>query len=128
VEAVEHDAEWYRRLLESGVTDIRLVPPASTGSIRSNKSTGYFDQYVSTILEYPDLTFDLVIVDGRCRVASIVNAAKKVRRGGWIYLDDSDRGEYSSVRDVLPGWTERAFTDLKAGGGPPVRGSFFLKP
>lgn len=128
VSSVEHDSSWYEILKEEGIADLYLFEPLPDGRETSEKCPGYFDEYVSSILKYPDETFDLVVIDGRCRVACIRGSISKVKSGGVIYLDDSDRAEYSDADDLLAGWKQHVFIDLKAGGGPPGQGTLFLKP
>lgn len=53
-----------------------------------------FSDYVQSIADYPDDHFDLVSADGRSRVACVREAYSKVKDGGWILLDNSDRPDY----------------------------------
>jgi SAM-dependent methyltransferase len=66
----------------------------------------------------PDDTFDLVIVDflespEANRVDAVRAARSKVRPGGYLLLDDSDRPGYAEAYDLLAGWRERRFTGVK---------------
>ena len=38
---------------------------------------------------------------------------KKVRPGGFLLLDDSDRPGYAEAFELLDGWRERRFTGVK---------------
>jgi hypothetical protein len=38
---------------------------------------------------------------------------KKVRPGGYLLLDDSDRPGYAEAYELLEGWRERRFTGVK---------------
>lgn len=42
-------------------------------------------------LDCPDASFDLVLVDGWLRGECAETAVKKVKPGGWIYLDNADK-------------------------------------
>lgn len=53
-----------------------------------------FHDYVKVIDNYPDYYFDLVLIDGRARPSCIMHAIKKVKKGGIIVLDNSDRVRY----------------------------------
>ena len=53
-----------------------------------------FEDYVKIIDIYPNENFDLIIVDGRSRVSCLKHAQDKVKVGGFILLDDTDREEY----------------------------------
>jgi hypothetical protein len=71
-----------------------------------------FESYVKTIDDYADEHFDLVVVDGRARTACVLQALPKVRRGGFLLLDDSYRGEYSPAMAALAGQGRNDFRGL----------------
>lgn len=48
-------------------------------------------EYCDQILSYPDRTFDFILVDGLMRLKCLENSIKKVKIGGIIILDNSDR-------------------------------------
>ena len=66
----------------------------------------------------PDAAFDLVVVDFLeaptvTRIDSVKPAMKKVRPGGYLLLDDSDRPGYAKAFELLAGWRFRKFTGVK---------------
>ncbi len=60
-----------------------------------------FKKFVMTIDQYTDDYFDLVFIDGRARNSCIKHAIPKVKNGGYILLDDSDRKSYQKGKDYL---------------------------
>jgi predicted O-methyltransferase YrrM len=65
-----------------------------------------------------DDAFDLVVVDflearSVTRVEVVKPAMKKVRPGGYLLLDDSDRPGYAPAYDLLATWRERRFVGIK---------------
>ncbi|MBI5154300.1 hypothetical protein HZA57_03600, partial [Candidatus Poribacteria bacterium] len=56
--------------------------------------------------------FDLVIVDGRVRAACARLALPKVREGGWLLLDDSEREKYRDISRDLHSFTRLDFRGL----------------
>jgi hypothetical protein len=70
-----------------------------------------FADYVRVIDKWPDRSFDIVLVDGRARVSCIAHAAPKVKIGGTLILDNSERTRYRSGHELLSGtsWTKRRF-------------------
>lgn len=50
-----------------------------------------------------------MFVDGRARNLCILHAAHKVRLGGYLMLDNSDRLEYQSGIDLLRKWERTDF-------------------
>ena len=130
VTAVEHDVDWHRVLQERApAADVILQVPSQEGSVPTAVHPGqYFDEYVTTISGFPDASFDIVIVDGRARVACGLAAMPKVRPGGMLLLDDSDRSKYAGLRGALVGWFRTDYRGLKPGGGPPCQTSVWIRP
>lgn len=60
-----------------------------------------FQSYVKAIDSYPDQSFDLVLVDGRARMACFKQALAKIKPGGAIMLDNSDRPAYAQAGRLM---------------------------
>lgn len=124
--SVEHDARWQSRvcaqLARSGLDTsiVRLRPPERSPLAASGRSDPdayvsgrpghaglWYERYVRTIDEQPDGSLDLVLIDGRCRPACVRHAIPKIRPGGWLVLDDSQRFRYAEARRRLrsSGWS-----------------------
>lgn len=58
--------------------------------------------YASAADDLPDGSLDLVLVDGKDRPACIRAAARKVRPGGLLLVDDVDRQEYAEALADVP--------------------------
>lgn len=116
VHSVEHHPQWAEivrtRLDKENRTNciLSLIEPKENGSPkpytteskRSHKSeTLDFSEYVDKINEYEDGTFDLVIVDGRARISCVLTALPKVKKGGYLLLDDSQRKHYQPAFELL---------------------------
>lgn len=114
VTSVEHDPVWCERVRaalngrESRVTLLLILPSARDGGSTA-LSTGdpaqvsrSFREYASAIDRYQDGAFDLVLVDGRARADCLDRAWPKVRSGGLLVLDDSDRERYQESMNRLP--------------------------
>lgn len=130
VTVAEHDEEWHRELrrqLAPG-TVLLFRPPAATGTITSAAAPGYFDDYVAAIDDQPDGSLDLVIVDGRARVECARRAMPKVKPGGLLLIDDTDRTRYRPAVERLAGWEGRVFAGLKPGQPFPAQTSAWRRP
>lgn len=126
---VEHHPDWASKLrTELPTAEVRHVPPSRVGQITSVVEPGFFDEYVSTIDGYPDMTFDFVIVDGRARVDCVLHAIPKIRQGGLLLLDDSDRSRYQPAVEALSHWCQHTARGLKAASTSPATTSVWLKP
>lgn len=79
-----------------------------------------FRSYASVIDTFEDESFDLVLVDGRARPSCGKHARFKVKKGGYLVLDNSERELYGAIHADLTdrGWTFRHFY----GPGPYNRG------
>jgi hypothetical protein len=109
--SVEHDLDWYatteRKLADLGLhcTYLLREPRSEADERFGSTDPAYrgmsFEPYVKAIDAYDDGTFDLVIVDGRARPACAIRAIPKVRPGGYLLLDDSDRPYYGAAIEAL---------------------------
>ena len=80
-----------------------------------------------------DESFDLVVVDfleshGADRVEAVRRARAKLRPGGLLLLDDSDRPVYAEAYDLLAGWRERRFVGVKDGWPEVCETAIFRRP
>ena len=95
VVSIENNKGWYDRvkgvLVNEGICNVDLKYLCN-------------DEYTGAIGAYPDQSFDIVVVDGRMRVGCIKGAIQKVKVGGKLILDDSQRGIYKPGTDLLAGW------------------------
>lgn len=116
VTTVEHDPSWASATREKlrllGFSGERVtchaadaIPPdpgfPSHGQDQCPLVQLNFRTYCDSILTYPPKFFDLVVVDGRARSSCLYYARDRVRPGGWILLDNSERGEYQQGTRLL---------------------------
>lgn len=105
VYSVESDEAWVAnvraRLADRGLTncEITLADP---------------DDFPALIAEYAADAFDLVIVDGyekrpTSRVECVEAARSKVKPGGYLVLDNSDRANHQAAFDLLSSWVQQRF-------------------
>ena len=127
---VEHHKGWYEELRSLLPDDVTLIlrEPTSDGTASSESEPGFFDDYVATIAEVADDSLDLVIVDGRARVACGTAAMDKVKPGGMLLLDDSDRPRYAQLVERLAAWPRTVHRGLKPGGGATFETSVWRRP
>lgn len=76
-------------------------PERTTRTFRSGQLNQAFRDYALQILDYPEDSFDVVVVDGMARVLSTWAAIRHFRRGGFIVFDNADRDEYQHAYDML---------------------------
>ncbi len=124
VVSVEHDEAWLARLRQAIPPGAReritlLARPPSPGLAGEFASASpgcaglCFRDYVLAIEEFPAASFDLVVVDGRARSACLNHAASRVRPGGWLLLDNSERPGYrEAVERLSRQWPRQDFEGL----------------
>lgn len=119
VRSVEHDPDWYRAIQSQlgNAMVVRLVPHSAGDSA-----------YAESILEEKDASFDLVIVDGGDRVRCGELAMGKVRPGGLLLLDDSQRTEYDPLHAMLRTWSAERLFGLKPGDWEPRATTVWTRP
>ena len=81
----------------------------------------------------PDDAFDLVVVDfleapSVTRIDCLDPAMHKVRPGGYLLLDDSDRPGYAKAFELLAGWPFRRFVGVKDGWPEACETGIFRRP
>jgi predicted O-methyltransferase YrrM len=119
---IEHDEHWSEMIehrlasLQVRNVSVRLIPPdVSTHSekFRSIYDEGSFENYVKAIDDFPDASFDVVMVDGRARIACLERSIGKVRPGGVLVLDDSSRDRYQEAGSMLRSWQKHEFQGVR---------------
>ncbi len=125
VESVEHESSWAELVAElikkKSLLNCRLhtVPPTDLEHPSSPEAakepdtfvssdarypSQSFENYVRVLDQFPDECLDIVLVDGRARVACCKLARAKVKPGGFVVLDNNDRVEYSKADALFEGW------------------------
>jgi len=89
--------------------------------------------FAAAVEALPDVSFDLVVVDfleapAVTRIDVLKPAIKKVRPGGLLLLDDSDRPGYAEAFELLGGWRFRKFVGVKDGWPEACETGIFRRP
>ena len=142
VTSIEHSLPWCKLVAErlSGLQNtqcsVEYIPPDEivpgaekityANSPVSYRSTNAefegrtFLEYSTKIESFPNGFFDLIAIDGRARSSCLFHALKKIKPGGYLLLDNSEREEYSEGMEVVPeSWSRVHFV------GPIVSGQSF---
>jgi hypothetical protein len=139
---VEHSPYWAsaiehvcRRLGLGNVQVLKRNPepgegtpvPGMAGITYGSTSPGSFKSYVTSIADYPDESFDIVLVDGESRLACLVHGCQKLKPGGTLILDDSERTYYAKGNHLFERWPQKDIGGLRPLGRP-NRTTFWTKP
>ncbi|MBT0813041.1 class I SAM-dependent methyltransferase [Litoribacter ruber] len=114
VYSVEHDEGWFKLVSNKlgSHSNLRLyfepgiVPKTGMGIQIKDEDGGNFNfkDYVETILEFEDDFFDLILIDGKARNISILNALPKLKKGGYLVVDNSNRKSYAETLSKIENW------------------------
>lgn len=112
---VEHDSNWFDEISKEVIFYEKKgswkgfnVPPEEESNFNneneirlysySSNSEKYFGKkfkkYVRTINRYPDEYFDFIVIDGRARSSCVLESVAKVKLGGFLVLDNTERNYY----------------------------------
>lgn len=141
--SIEHEASFYEKLkmkLDANVV-YHLIEPQAESVIKTNspedpdlyQSSDYigyvFENYVKAIDIYQDNYFDVVVVDGRARPSCIKRALPKIRKGGMLILDNSDRRYYTQkTSSLLNDWSAKIFRGPVRGLSHQEQTTIYIKP
>lgn len=114
-------ASWAReRIAECGLdgTEVRELP---------------VERFIPELERLEDQRYDLVVVDflealGADRVEAVRASRAKVRPGGYLLLDDSDRPVYAGAFELLGGWRARRFVGVKDAWPEVCETTIFCRP
>ena len=70
-----------------------------------------FKEYVSSIDGFPNEYFDMILIDGRSRFSCWRHCRNKIKDGGYVVLDNSDRKNYYKMKEEIRslGWEQYSF-------------------
>lgn len=128
ITSIEHDKSWFEtikmELTKQKITNVDYVlrEPYSIPDFEKKQfqiASDYisgdpsqngksFEAYVKTIDSFPDENFDVIVVDGRARPSCILHSLKKIKSGGYLLVDNSERRYYLSGFDFSK-WRARNF-------------------
>ena len=103
--SIEHEAEWINEVQKrASKKQLMRWSHHLISSSQHSSSVPLADHYILPLKNIADSSIDLVVVDGRHRVESVKRAMGKVKPGGSLILDNSDRPEYAETFELLLGW------------------------
>jgi hypothetical protein len=93
-----HAASWHGYLIEPAPGNLAEKPAIGDPLHYHSKDADYasvnFKDYASRIDAFENSSFDLVLVDGRARPSCVYHAVSKIKSGGYLVLDNTERDYY----------------------------------
>ena len=121
--SIEHFKPWYDKVVEifknKSITNIdyRFIPEnVSDESIDTSLSESIseydpdfkikneYTSYFQALSDKPEEYFDIILVDGRARTECVFSSLDKLKKGGLMVLDNSERSRYKVVFNRLKSW------------------------
>lgn len=130
VVSVEHEPFWYKKMKdkfeEMRIKNVTYILAEPENDIQSeNKDFANPNHYISSdaafagknflsyvqqIDRFPNQSFDIIVVDGRARPSCILHSLSKLKEGGYLVVDNSEREYYlSSFTLKEPEWNVMKF-------------------
>jgi len=111
VTSVEHDAHWHPLVADKiadhpnaqvklVLPDKRPAPDPIYGSTKPGWRGRTFRNYVHAIDSEPGL-FDVIVIDGRARVACLKRSVSRLAKNGMIIFDNTNRPAYRRAIEAL---------------------------
>ncbi|MCU0443575.1 MAG: hypothetical protein MUE85_01560 [Microscillaceae bacterium] len=135
--SIEHDIEWYNQIKDQlraknfhHVDTQLFVPPKLASNVVKNPQNPHdyaayyisewrgfsFENYAQAIENYPDNSFDLILIDGRARNACAMHAHTKLKLGGYLLLDNAERPNYAYIHQLMNRKSYQAYHFWGIGG------------
>jgi hypothetical protein len=144
VYSVENDKEWFvhlnNRIEIEQMKNVhyRLIETEEANKedlnsiyISAFKKGEFLKNYATSINIIPDNSLDIVLIDGRARRACIAHAMSKVKQGGYLIVDNSDRSYYfinpNEILFDITKWNSKHFIGPVPYGFHFGKTSFFKK-
>jgi hypothetical protein len=125
VYSVEHDAKWFEVVKSicrtSNNIELNLITPEldKNAPEKYRSKHGLFSEgqsfrnYSHGADHLQDAYFDLLLIDGRARSTCLENSISKLKPGGILIFDNSDRESYQDIiLKLLEGWEIEKFAGV----------------
>lgn len=143
VHTVEHDIKWFEILKKNIDTQpyrtkwkgYHIAPevgvfvenayasdPLHYISLNKNFNGYNFKKYATKVAEYENNFFDIVLIDGRARPSCIFESLKKVKKGKFLIVDNTERNYYAQKTTKL---LEQYYTLVLDAYGPVTYSTIF---
>lgn len=108
--SLEHDDKWLKEV-DKNISLTSFKKRWTVVLKQLNEKSKNKSPYLQFLRQLQDESFDLISVDGRLRSESLKIVSNKVKKGGYLLLDNSDRNEYKEGIEFIDklGWSKQDF-------------------
>jgi hypothetical protein len=114
VTSIEHNKQWLlnvKNILPNIYLNkwkYYLRPSSVNGNCIGSGDDEYYDEYVNVVDSLD--TFDIIIIDGRCRSKCINKTINKLNPGGLYVVDNAERPAYrNAINNIPKNWISHIF-------------------
>lgn len=108
--SIEHSSDWHRKI--RGILerehldniDYRLIPLEHPENETEREVYDELPSYVAVLDAFPDENLNFILIDGRHRIACIKHCLGKLKKGGFLILDDAQLWQPLSSLPVPDNW------------------------
>lgn len=106
--SIEHNQKWYKKTLIGLPENVvyRFIPANNIVDPRQSTYQDY-KKYIDTAISF-NMKFDVILIDGRARVACAMHAVALLNPGGVIFVHDFWKRTRARYRCLLDHFTEIA--------------------
>ena len=101
ITAIEHQPSWYNTVLATLPENASLLLRTPDLPYQEGGDDGSYEQFKSYVDAPLGSTFDIVIIDGRARVACAAMCQLLCKSDGLVFVHDFERSEYQAVLEYL---------------------------
>jgi hypothetical protein len=101
ITSIEHQPSWYETVLETLPENASLLLRTPDLPYREGGDDGSYEQFKSYVEAPLGSTFDIIIIDGRARVACASICHLLCKSGGFVFIHDFERSEYKAALEYL---------------------------
>jgi hypothetical protein len=108
--SIEHNSVWYqlvkKKIETANLTnvDLRWIPLDHSLTEPEREFYEKCPDCVAVLDEFPDASFDLIIVDGHYRTNCTRKCLSKIKPGGYLLLDDANLWNSFDVLEIPQDW------------------------
>ena len=127
--SIEHEESWLNKVHENLAPKyLKNWTPNYIKSSNTNDQVPVAKDYLSNIESIDDSSIEIALIDGRHRVECINQSIPKIKPGGCIILDNSDRPAYAVAYQLLNKWSLKETSCITNASNDVTPAAIWFKP
>ena len=127
--SIEHEESWLNKVRENlAPRYLKNWTPSSISYSPPKGQVPVAQDYLSSIESIDDSSLEIALIDGRHRVECIRKSIVKIKPGGLLILDNSDRTEYAPAYQILNKWSLKETACITNASNDVTPAAIWFKP